>query len=80
MEIDFSSSPFTFKIINAYAGYKGFGLIDIISVNKTIDSYSYFILLYQSEYNSEQIVTYYKYNSRYGIDGTIGQIRSAEIL
>lgn len=47
IEINLGVTPFAFKILNAYAGYRGYSLIDVVSVNKTEDSYSYFILLYQ---------------------------------
>lgn len=76
IEIDLTT-PYKFRIINVYAGYVRFALKEIIAVNMTSNSYSYFILLYQCEDTSDYMVAYYKFNSRYTFDGTIGQIRSS---
>jgi hypothetical protein len=80
LQIDMSLRAFSFEVINAYAGYVGYRLREIISVNMTLGSYSYFMLLYHQEGPKDKhscMVAYYQYNARFGIDRVIGQIRSA---
>lgn len=68
IEIDLQAKPIEFKILNAYAGYVGYTLKAIISIDSHEDgTYSNFLLHYQDtkDGGAASLVAYYPFNTKF---------------
>ena len=81
LSIEIVGQQFSFLVINAYASLPGYSLVDVIAINTTEASYSYFAIEIQSEAQGlGSMLAYYPFNTQFAEHRVIGNIRAGEML
>ena len=69
---------FNISVLNVYAGFQGFTLEDIVTVNKNSNHYSYFIVLYAPvDKSTSPMLAYYQYSHKFATSNTISHTKAA---